>query len=242
MKKITVLGAGTWAVALAKLLKKNGITNINVDLMYAFKDQTLKELKRDIRNFKRLNVVHISTYSLIIEEHTKLYNENIKTIDDSLDYLMYKTIIKKLNKYNHYETSNFSILGYESRHNLTYWNNENYYGFGIGASGYIDDVRYDNTRSFNNYMKGLYRLNEEKLDKNKIIENEFILGFRKIDGININKFKEKYNIDILSIDVVKKLLSSKKIILENNSLKIDKEYTYLANQILIEFLGEIYEK
>ena len=225
-----------------KLLKKNGITNINVDLMYAYKNQTLKDLKNDLRLFKKLDVPHISTYSLIIEKHTKLYNDNIDYIDEDLDYKMYQEIIKSLKKYNHYEISNFSKEGYESKHNLTYWNNNNYYGFGIGASGYIGNTRYDNTRSYRNYIEKNTIKNKEELDKNKTIENEFILGLRKIQGINILDFKNKYNIDLLSIDVIKKLLNEKKLVIENNNIRIDDKYIYLSNEILVEFLGENYEK
>ena len=225
-----------------KLLKKNNLNNINVDLMYAYKNQTLKELKQDLRLFKKLNVPHISTYSLIIEKHTKLYNDKVEYIDEDLDYKMYQTIIKSLKKYNHYETSNFSKKGYESKHNLTYWNNSNYYGFGIGASGYIDNIRYDNTKSYHSYISGNYIKNKDILDKNKTIENEFILGFRKLQGINIIDFKNKYNLDILNIDIVKKLLDEKKLVLCNNYLRIDDKYIYLSNEILVEFLGENYEK
>ena len=225
-----------------KLLKKNGITNINVDLMYAYKGQTLKDLKSDLKLFKKLKVPHISTYSLIIEKHTKLYNDNTKYIDEDLDYKMYQEIIKALKNYNHYETSNFAKTGYESRHNLTYWNNNNYYGFGIGASGYIDNIRYDNTRSYRNYIEGNIIKNKEELDKNKTIENEFILGFRKIKGINIKDFKNKYNIDLLTIPVINKLINEKKLEVNNEYIRISDKYMYLSNEILIEFLGENYEK
>ena len=225
-----------------KLLKKNGINNINVDLMYAYKDQTLKDLKKDLRLFKKLNVPHISTYSLIIEKHTKLYNDNIEYIDEDLDYKMYQEIIKSLKKYNHYEISNFSLKGYESRHNLTYWNNNNYYGFGIGASGYIDNIRYDNTRSYRNYIEGNIIKNKEELDINKTIENEFILGFRKLEGINIIEFNKKYNLDLLNIPIIKKLVSDNKLEIYNNYLRINNKYIYVYNEILVEFLGENYEK
>ncbi|MPN10340.1 Oxygen-independent coproporphyrinogen-III oxidase-like protein [bioreactor metagenome] len=167
---------------------------------------------------------------------------HIKNISEDLDYDMYNLIIERLNNYNHYETSNFSKEGYESKHNLTYWNNEHYYGFGLGASGYIDNVRYENTRSLNHYLEGKYVLEESTLTKNEVIENEFILGFRKLEGININRFKEKYNIDILNIDVVLELLEKGKLINDGSNIKIDNNYVYTANDILINFLGIDYEK
>ena len=139
-------------------LMKQFFTNINIDLIYAIPGQTLKELDEDLEFILKFDVEHISTYSLIIEEHTKLYINNVKNIDEDLDYLMYKHICKKLEHYgfNHYEISNFSKKGYESSHNLVYWDNLEYYGFGLGASGYINNIRYENTKSMNQYLNSKY--------------------------------------------------------------------------------------
>ena len=138
--------------------------NVNLDLMYGFQNQTLDDLKNDLSKIISLNPAHISTYSLILEPNTVLYNRNYQRLDDNHDRQMYDYITKYLkeNGYNHYEISNYSKKGYESRHNLTYWNNENYYGFGLGASGYIKNIRYENTRSLNEYLKGNYL--KEKID------------------------------------------------------------------------------
>ena len=222
------------------LAKNIGFKNINIDLMYAFPDETLKELENDINEFLKLDITHISTYSLIIEPHTKLYIDKIKNIDEDLDRKMYDLICKKLNKYNHYEISNFAKSGYESIHNLTYWNNENYYGFGLGASGYINNIRYDNTKNINEYLKGNYIKNKEVLTKNIEIENEFILGLRKIKGINIEKFNKKYD-NIFKYDVVNRLLKENKLQKDEKNIFINNEYIYTSNNILIEFIGENYE-
>ena len=141
------------AIETINLVKKY-FDNINVDLIYALPKQTLEELGNDIDIYLGLDISHISTYSLLIEPHTMLYNNNEENIDENLDYEMYKLICNKLSDYEHYETSNFGKI--KSRHNLVYWNNEEYYGFGMGASGYINSIRYDNTRSFNEYIKGNY--------------------------------------------------------------------------------------
>ena len=222
------------------LAKTIGFENINIDLMYAFPEETLEELEIDINEFLKLDIPHISTYSLIIEPHTKLYIDKIKNIDEDLDRKMYDLICSKLNKYNHYEISNFGKEGYESIHNLTYWNNENYYGFGLGASGYINNIRYDNTKNINEYLKGNYIKNKEVLSKNIEIENEFILGLRKIKGINIEKFNKKYD-NIFKYDVVNRLLKENKLQKDNKNIFINNEYIYTSNNILIEFIGENYE-
>ena len=221
-----------------KLSKEIGFKNINIDLIYGLPNQTLDELNNDIDEFLKLDITHISTYSLIIEPNTKLYINNVKNIDDNLDYEMYKLICNKLkdNGYNHYEISNFSKVGYESKHNLTYWNNDNYYGFGMGASGYIDNVRYDNTRNINKYLNGEYVKESHTLDLNETIENEFILGLRKIKGINKETFKNKYNKDIKEIEIVNKLIKENKILEDEKNIYINKDYIYVSNDILVEFI------
>ena len=221
------------------LVKQIGFKNINIDLIYALPNQTRKELNSDIDEFLNLDITHISTYSLIIEPNTKIYIDNNKNIDEDIDYEMYKLISDRLkeNGYNHYEVSNFSKLGYESKHNLTYWNNNNYYGFGLGASGYIDNIRYDNTRSFNKYINGEYVKESHTLDLNETIENEFILGLRKINGINKETFKNKYNKDIKEIEIVNKLIKENKLVEDEKNIYINKDYIYVSNDILIEFIN-----
>ena len=222
-------------IDLVNLLKKYNF-NINIDLMYGMPNQTLKELEEDLDFILSLDVNHISTYSLIIEPHTKIYIDNITNIDEDLDYQMYQLINQKLNNYIHYEISNFAKENYCSKHNLVYWNNLEYYGFGIGASGYIDSYRYDNTKSYQNYLKGDYILENHKLSKKEKMENEFILGFRKLEGINILEFKNKYDIDVLDIDIVKQLLKESKLLIANNHLKINPKYIYISNTILVNFI------
>ena len=221
------------------LAQKIGFNNINIDLIYALKDQSILDLKEDLNNFLELDITHISTYSLIIEPHTKLYINKEENINEDLDYEMYNTIIDILSKngYKHYEISNFAKEGYESKHNLTYWNNNEYYGFGVGASGYINNIRYDNTRSINDYFKGNYILDEHKLEKEETIENEFILGLRKIDGISKKEFYNKYNIDIKSIDIVNKLLKENKLLENEKNIYINPKYIYVSNDILVEFIN-----
>lgn len=222
-------------INLVNLLKQYDF-NVNVDLMYGMPNQTLKELEEDLDFILSLDVNHISAYSLIIEPHTKIYIDNVTNIDEDLDYQMYQLINKKLKNYVHYEISNFAKEGYYSKHNLVYWNNLEYYGFGIGASGYIDGVRYDNTRSYQNYLNGNYLFESHKLSKKEKIENEFILGFRKLEGINILEFKAKYDMNVLDIGIVKKLLKEGKLSVDNGYLKINPKYIYISNTILVNFI------
>ena len=221
-----------------KMVKKY-INNINVDLIYAIPGQTLDEMSKDLDVILELDVNHISTYSLIVEEHTKLYINKVKTVDEDLDYTMYNMICDRLKQcgYYHYEISNFSKRGYESRHNLVYWNNQNYYGFGLGASGYIGNIRYDNTKSINRYLNGEFVYVNHILDMKETIENEFILGLRKIEGIDKLAFSKRYDIDVTSINSVKQMLKLGKLIDDGKHLYINKKYLYVSNDILIEFIN-----
>ena len=198
-------------------------------------------MEQDLNCFLELDIPHISTYSLIIEKNTKLYIENYENISEELDYEMYELIKKKLSDYHHYEISNFAKEGYESKHNLTYWNNEFYYGFGLNACGYDGDFRYNNTRNINKYLNNKWLEEKEKITFNEQIENAFILGLRKIDGINIEEFRKKYSLNMNDIDVVNKLIKENKLIKNENDIKINEKYIYTSNDILVEFLGGSYE-
>ena len=220
-------------------LAKKYFDNINIDLMYGFNDVTLDEFKDDIYKFLKFDIPHISAYNLIVEENTVLGNRGYEV---NLDTLFDKTLedILENEGYIHYEVSNYAKKGYESKHNLTYWNNDNYYGFGLGASGYLGNIRYDNTRSLNKYLNGEYRYVENVLDKNEDMQNDFILGLRKIKGINKKDFFDKYKMDIKSIVLVKKLLKNEKLLENGEFVYLNPKYFYLANEILVEFLDNLY--
>ena len=222
------------------LIKSMGINNINVDLIYALPNETLSDLEVDLDNILSLGITHISTYSLMIEEHTKLFVDKEKQIDEELDFEMYKLIINKLKKkgFYHYEISNFAAYGYESRHNLVYWNNLNYYGFGLSASGYVGNIRYTNTTSLREYNKLNFVAYKEILTKKDIISYELILGFRKINGINKEKFYKKYKIHIHDLYNIKELLKLNDLCENTSNIFINYDKIYVSNHILINFVGE----
>ena len=205
--------------------------------MYALKNESLDDLEEDIDKILKLDIKHISCYSLIIEKNTKLYIDNTKYISDDLDSDMYDLIDKKLeNKYHRYEVSNYSITSYESRHNLTYWKNNEYYGFGLGAAGYIDNIRYTNTRNLSKYISGSYEGQEEVLTKEDKIKYEFILGLRLTSGINKDNFNKKYGININEIEIIKELINKGLLIDDKINIYVPKKYFYVLNDILVNFV------
>lgn len=219
--------------------KSIGIVNINLDLIYAIPGETKKILEEDIDYILSLDVFHISTYSLIIEDHTKLGIKKEKNIDEDLDYEMYKLISNrlKMNGYEHYEISNFSKKGCQSRHNTCYWNNDCYYGFGLGASSYIDNMRSTNTKSITKYLQNDLSKTSEVLTEHDKIEYEIMLNLRKNSGIDLKLFKEKYGLELESIYNYQRLIEDGLLIKNDNFLFINEEKWYISNEIIVRLLG-----
>lgn len=151
---------------------------------------------------------------------------------------MYKYIENKLtsNGYIHYEISNYSKEGYKSTHNINYWDNGSYYGFGLGSVSYIDNYRISNTKNISKYNKGIYISNREYEDMNTNMSNDMILGLRKIKGVSISKFYNKYKKDIREVFDIDDLINNKILIIDNDNMYIDSKYIYLSNQVLIRFI------
>jgi len=220
-----------------KLIRELGFNSINLDLMYAIAGEDINTLNNDIDFILRLKPEHISCYSLIIEDNTKLKINDTKYIDEDIDNEMYNLICKRLkdNGYIHYEISNFCLDGYYSRHNMCYWNNLEYYGFGIGASSYIENKRINNTRSITNYRNNsTFSLEEVSLDDK--IEYEILLGLRLIKGIDLNAFKDKYNKELIELYNYNELVDLGLLKINNNHLFIPEDKLYVSNEIIVRLL------
>ncbi|MGN0993185.1 MAG: radical SAM family heme chaperone HemW [Bacilli bacterium] len=214
-------------------LVKKYFSNINIDLIYGVNGESLEDLKEELDKFIKLDVSHISIYSLILEDNTILKVNNYEEIDPDLCRSMYDYICDVLEKegYIHYEISNFSKEGYESKHNLNYWDNGKYYGFGLGASGFTKDIRYSNTRGINKYLKGNFRSEEEIISEKIDMENFMILGLRKIKGVSKQEFFKRYNKKIEDVFDVSKLEENK------DYYFIKKDNMYISNYILEDFIN-----
>ncbi len=226
-----------------KLLKENGIENINIDLIFGIPNETIDDVKYNLECFKELNIPHLSYYSLILEDKTifsyMINNHKLELLDDDIVADMYDYInnFLKDNGYIHYEISNYSKKGYESKHNLLYWNEAEYVGIGLGAAGFIKPYRYTNYKTlkeyFNEYTeeKTLIDLSEEK--------NEyFMLGLRKIDGVSLNNYETKYHSNPFYDFNIQKLIDKGLLVLENNNLKVHPDKLFVANLVFEEFINE----
>lgn len=220
------------------LIKKMGFQNINVDLIYAIPSSTIDDLKEDLDNLLKLDINHISTYSLMINDNTILGIKKELPIQEEIDFQMYDYLRNYLRKhgFNHYEISNFAKPGYESRHNLVYWQNEEYYGFGLGASGYVNNIRYDNTKSMNKYLNMHYIQQEECLTLKDKISYELILGFRIINGINKEDFYQKYHQKLEDLYSIKEMIEKGYLEDNGSNIMISYDKIYIENSILVNFI------
>ncbi|MCQ2739998.1 MAG: radical SAM family heme chaperone HemW [bacterium] len=176
-----------------------GFENISLDLIYGLPYQTLDALKNDLKKIESLAIQHISTYGLKIEDNSyfgKYKPNNLPDNDNQADMYIYLNNYLLSKNYTRYEISNFAIKGFESKHNLNYWNNEEYYGFGVSAHGYNDKIRYSNHLNIPQYLKNpLTRDFIHEVTPQEQLEEEIFLGFRKADGISTKKIYDKYGVD-----------------------------------------------
>ncbi|MGL4338511.1 MAG: radical SAM family heme chaperone HemW [Turicibacter sp.] len=231
-----------------KNLKNCGVSNINIDLIYSIPGQSLDDLKADLEILKSLDIEHVSAYSLIVEEHTKLYldymKDKLELVDNTLEATMYEFVMSELKKmgYTQYEISNFS-KSKPSIHNQWYWKNESYYGTGLGAHGYILGSRYQNTRSIHQYIEKLTQgelptTQSHVLSLNEKIEEEMFLGLRLMKGINLAEINEKYQVDLESIygEVFRSLITKGYLEQAGSHVFLTATGLLLANDVFEEFL------
>ena len=231
-------------------LKKAGFDNISIDLIYALPKQTMEDVKTNVAKAIALDIPHMSLYSLILENHTVFMNRmrrgKLPLPKEDLEAEMFDYIIAELEKagFEHYEISNFSKPGFESRHNLMYWDNAEYYGIGAGASGYVDGVRYKNHGPIRHYLQaveaGNARVQEEVLTLKEKMEEEMFLGLRKKSGVSKKRFEEKFG---LSFEdqygaVVFELTEQGLLVPDRDIVRMTKQGLFLGDTVAEKFILE----
>ncbi len=190
--------------------KAAGFFNINLDLIYALPTQTIQDVRETLQEAYALDVPHFSAYSLIVEPKTVFYNMmqkgKLPLPSEEHEAQMYEIVMDAMEKngYYQYEISNFSKAGYESRHNLTYWNNEEYYGFGAGAHGYTAGKRTQNAGPLKKYFTtidgtGFPYVSVHPVTKQEQMEEELFLGLRKTEGVSKRTFLQKFGLRLDAI-------------------------------------------
>lgn len=225
-----------------------GFTNINLDLMLALPSQKFSDIEKSLEEVKKLGIPHISYYSLILEEGTRLYENHIKSPldfpDESEDREMYHYVVNGLEKIglHQYEISNFSKIGFECRHNMTYWKLRDYISFGLSASSNIKNLRYRNFYEFKNYYEALDK-NEKPIEFSENLSkddrmNEFIMmGLRLNSGIDLGEFSKRFEEDFLKNyeREIEKNIKLGLIEVKENKIKLTEKGQDLSNQVELDF-------
>ena len=231
-------------------LKLAGFDNISIDLIYALPTQTMEQVQENVAKALALDIPHMSLYSLILENHTVFMNRmrrgKLPLPKEELEAEMFEYIIQELERagFEHYEISNFSKPGFESRHNLMYWDNAEYYGLGAGASGYVNGVRYKNHGPIRHYMQaveeGNARVQEEHLTQTEMMEEEMFLGLRKKTGVSKKRFEEKFgvNFDQQYGSVVEKLIQQGLLVPDKDIVRMTKKGLFLGDTVAEKFILE----
>ncbi|ESV53844.1 coproporphyrinogen III oxidase [Streptococcus agalactiae LMG 14747] len=230
-------------------LKAAGLTNISIDLIYALPNQTMEQVEENVRKALALDIPHLSLYSLILEDHTVFMNKQrrgrLHLPNEDIEADMFTYIITELEKngFEHYEISNFTKPGFESRHNLMYWDNVEYYGVGAGASGYLNGIRYRNRGPIQHYLKaiaaeGHSRLGEDMLTKDEMMEEEFFLGLRKKAGVSISRFEAKFGVSFEERygAIVAELVADGLLIHEGDIIRMTRKGLFLGDTVAEKFI------
>ena len=223
-----------------KNAREIGFSNINIDLIIGLPNVTKSMFEKDLENIVSLGVDHISCYSLTVHPNTVFYSKNIEEptpefarelYDFAHEFLAQKGFI-------HYEISNWAKEGKMSIHNLTYWNNENYYGIGLGASGYLGSKRYKNFTNIQKYGKVGFIEETEEVENKDLRTYQLLTNLRTIFGLDLEKFKILFNEDLLvsKKNEVYELIKEKLIVVEDNKLKPTYEGMMVLDQILLKLI------
>ena len=232
-----------------KLLEKKKFDNVSIDLIYALPGQTLESFRDTLTKALAFDLPHYSMYSLILENKTMFMNwvrqGRLELPTQEAETKMFEEAIIAMAQSGHhqYEISNFAKKGKESMHNLVYWDNEHYYGFGAGASGYLNQKRYKNYGPIQHYMKPLKEqrlpiFETEEISRANQIEEEMFLGLRKIEGVSLRRFEEKFNQKLTTVyqSVIDELQQQQLAVLEEDYFRLTPKGLFIGNDVFEKFL------
>ncbi|UUX34620.1 radical SAM family heme chaperone HemW [Fundicoccus culcitae] len=191
-------------------LRQVGFTNISIDLIFRLPGQTIEDFDESLDKALDLDLPHYSLYSLIIENQTvfqQLMREGkLPLPSEDVDADMFELAIKRLeeNAIHQYEVSNFAKEGYQSRHNIKYWQYKPYYGFGAGAHGFVDETRYYNHGPVHHYLNKTEQdekpiINTTPLSQNEQMEEYLFLALRTNQGFRLSAFQVKFKVSALDL-------------------------------------------
>ncbi len=227
-------------VEVTNLLRENGFDNLSFDLILGLPNVTTKMLIKDLENLVLLNPEHISCYSLTVHPNTMFGIKNIPEPSDDLMREAYDLVNNYLenNGYEHYEVSNWSKPDKESKHNLVYWKDEQYYGVGLGAASYMGNYRYLNTKSITKYNAGEYRYEREEVTAEDDKEYFIMLNLRTKYGLSFSEYQKRFNEDFESkySDVIDKLIKEKYLVKKDKKIIATYPGMMVLDYLILSFL------
>ncbi|WP_040340527.1 radical SAM family heme chaperone HemW [Fictibacillus macauensis] len=230
--------------------RRVGLTNISLDIMFGLPRQTVDHLKETLEKAFSLDVPHFSAYSLQLERKTVFYNRAAKgellLPEHEEEARMYEVLMEEMEKhgYTQYEISNFAKKGYESKHNLQYWNNNEYYGIGAGAHGYIHGVRHENAGPLKKYFQAIDQAGvpytaSHTLSLQEKMEEEMFMGLRKREGVDDSRFIKRYGRSFFTVfgTQIEALIKRGLLQKEGTRIALTKQGVFLGNEVFQEFIG-----
>ena len=232
-----------------QLARENGFEDINIDLIFALPKQTMKAWQDTLNAVISLEPEHISAYNLVMEESTPFYEwwkagEFVLPSEDT-EADMFQWTIETLTShgYTHYEICNFARPNREAKHNLVYWNNQEYIGLGVGACGYVEGVRYTNIRGIPPYIEALHQCNKPISDTERLTGDAekaetLMLALRKREGICLADYERHFGekLDVVFGDDIKKWMDLQLLEQTNTHLRFTQRGLFLANEIFMELI------
>lgn len=226
------------------ILHEHGVGNISIDLMFGFPGQTCDSWKEDVRRAISLDIQHISAYSLMYEEGTRLYRmlkENmIKEIDEEVSLNMYNELINILcgAGYEHYEISNFAKKGYRALHNSSYWHDIPYLGIGAAAHSYNIKSRQWNVSDINKYIESIsydtVPFTFESIDADTHYNDIVTTELRTSEGIDLSRLADKYVQYI--VKQAARHVTDKTVDINDGHLKLTREGLYISDMIMSDLM------
>ena len=221
-------------------LVKKYFTNFNLDLIYGLPNETLLEVKKDLEFILNFKPKHISIYALEVNPNSKFYIDGIKEEKDEILRKQYDFVVNflKNNGYNRYEVSNFALKGYKSRHNINYRKDNEYVAIGTSSSGFIDNIRYINSSSISDYIKGKRNKETEIITKTSDKTYYILTNLRLEEGFKLSDYKRKFNEDfyLKKKEIIDDLVKHNVLIMDKDRLRVATDYIYVLDSIVVKLI------
>ena len=247
LKFLTRMHSGNDSYKSLEIAKKY-FWNVSADLIYSLKSQKLTDIDYNLNKILELDLQHVSAYTLILEKGTLLYKEyvskNLLKFVDEDNPVFYEFVNKTLkeNNFEHYEVSNYAKEGYQSRHNLKYWNFDYYLGLGPSAHSFVHNKRYFNVKSVTKYIDSINNNilpleSEENLSADQLRNDYFISVFRS-NGVNLQKYNKLFGTSFLNdyASVTERLINMNYAVIDELNFKLTEKGFALADEITLGFL------